>query len=1783
MNSYNLQPARSQPDDQISLAGSASSGYSSGSSSSSSRHTRVHNDVDSWIDFLDVNRIQQPMSVANGGVTSNVLMASLMQQYLPKVEIPVFDGSPLMWVEFIVKFRDVVHNQPHLNDKQRNQQLIQHLRDDAKRAVKEFINDPRGYPLALKRLKYLFGQRPTVARAVLSKVTKGKPVGSKDIKGLSELYYSICDCLITLKQLNYDSDLHSSDTLFQAVQRLPSGLVLKWSERSQVIRKRHEEPSLVHLEEWLKDRVLAQREADLSLQQHVKKREKDERSHIGVQLEDERKCDLCNGSHSFWKCQKYKDMKPTEKMDVVRKLKICFNCFSESHTRQECSSKNRCFHSGCGKKHHTTLHEYYSTEKERNRRRRGKRDGKEKKDDNNEDNAEEEAVLNGLNISVEMFTAEVQMTSSGQSPPETQDEPGAVTRVNFCSTEAPRKTVILLVVAVTIHIDGKCFDTFALLDDGSQSTLLRREFFDKMGVAGRPKQLLEATVKDDPQPVTVDELSMVVSHRDGSNRLNLKSVYVQPADMFNMPSRPRLESNNVKKYPHLKGLEFDAVRAEDINLLIGSNVPKAHLYDAARVGGDDDPVAVKTRFGWTVYGPSTHNYDRDLGVEQCSTMLTDEYFDQAVPCLWDEDETPPIVFTNQLTVSSADESLQNQVEKFWKQEHCGILPPKDVAMSVEDKEAMEKFEKETRLIDNRYEVPMLWAKPDTHLPQNISMATRRFIPLLRKLRANPEFNEKSQAVIKGYFEAKPPQARKMTSAEANKVSPKTWMLPIHPVTNPNKPGKVRLTNDAAAEYGGVSLNKSLLTGPDLLNSLVGVLMRFRVDEVAIAADIEAMFHQVRVSSEDADSLRFLWKEDITSDDPPDVCQMLVHIFGAKSSPTCANYAVQRTARDNREHFDALVLYAALRSFYVDDLLKSVGSEETAIALARQLTEMLKRGGFRLCKFISNRPSVLAELPPEDVSPSSAVKIDAEGENASRALGISWETKADVFKFSAQFDEDSATKRVVLRISSSLFDPLGYLTPFILKAKILLQALWRLNCGWDDEFDGPLKDRWLKWLKNAETLSNMRLNRRYITVGDRRITAVQLHVFCDASEVAYGAVGYVRYCFKDGSYECSLVMAKSRVAPVKTVTLPRLELDAARCGARLARLIVHELDLPIEQVKYWSDSTLTLQYVKNRRHRMKSRVANRVTEILESSDPEDWEHVPGHINPADLLTRGVSKPEKLMTSRWFVGPEFLEKNEDEWPKQQIQELDDGDLEVKRKTLFTGVALIEVGDVKISRISSWRRLLRVAAYVLRFIYLTRTKEEEKRLDNSFSVEEIKDAEQMVLKDVQKSAFQEEIRALQNSKAIANTSQLAGLSPFVDSTGTMRVGGRLRRLQLDPDAKHPIILPRQAQETKLLVEHIHRRNGHVGPEHVLSLVREKYWVIGGRIVTNQVLAKCFFCRVRRAKRQFPYMADLPECRAAVDQPPFSHCGVDLFGPVTIKQGRKELKRWVVLLTCLTVRCVHLEVVNSCETDDFISALRRFTNRRGCPTDMYSDNGSNFKGATNELKEFVSKLDKGAIEEFATDLRIEWHWNPPSAPHMGGAWERLVRSSKEVLCGLVQKKVLTDSQLITFLTEVECILNSRPLTHISENIDDLDALTPNHILLGRHRNWHTITDISESDITSRKKWKQVQALQALFWQRWVKEYLPTLMKRPCWRTQKPNFVEGELVLVQDDDFKRGKWPLGRITKVMPGADDVVRMVEVKMRNATYTRPVSKLYKLEDTGDFVKGGRMLPESSGTK
>ena len=448
---------------------------------------------------------------------------------------------------------------------------------------------------------------------------------------------------------------------------------------------------------------------------------------------------------------------------------------------------------------------------------------------------------------------------------------------------------------------------------------------------------------------------------------------------------------------------------------------------------------------------------------------------------------------------------------------------------------------------------------------------------------------------------------------------------------------------------------------------------------------------------------------------------------------------------------------------------------------------------------------------------------------------------------------------------------------------------------------------------------------------------------------------------------------------------------------------------------------------------------------------------------------------------------------------------------------------------------------------------------------SVSEIEAAEIEVVRLVQNDSFSDEIHTLKSGEAVPLKNKISPLSPFVDSAGMLRVGGRIRNAPIPASAKHQLILPKEHPVTKLLIIHDHRRNAHVGREHVLANLRERYWIVNGRAAVKSALRKCFFCRFRRARQQYPYMADLPLGRMAYEEPPFSHCGVDLFGPITIKQGRKHLKRWVVLYTCLTIRCVHLEVVESPDTDDFINCFRRFTNRRGCPKVVYSDCGSNFKGATNELKEAIELLDRQKIEQYATSQKILWNFNPPCAPHMGGAWERLVRSSKEVLFSLMNNHILTDAQLYTLLTEVENILNRRPLTHVSDDVSDFGVITPNHILLGLHRNWDYACEVDEHEVDSRRKFRQVQAIANQFWTVWRREYLPQLTKRGNWRKHIENVQVGELVVLVDDEQKRGKWPLGRITKVLPSSDDVVRVVEVKTKDGIYTRPVTKLCKLED------------------
>ena len=418
------------------------------------------------------------------------------------------------------------------------------------------------------------------------------------------------------------------------------------------------------------------------------------------------------------------------------------------------------------------------------------------------------------------------------------------------------------------------------------------------------------------------------------------------------------------------------------------------------------------------------------------------------------------------------------------------------------------------------------------------------------------------------------------------------------------------------------------------------------------------------------------------------------------------------------------------------------------------------------------------------------------------------------------------------------------------------------------------------------------------------------------------------------------------------------------------------------------------------------------------------------------------------------------------------------------------------------------------------------------------------------------------------IKKSSTLYRLDPFLDQDGLIRVGGRLSKSQeFSEGFKHPVILPKKSFIVDLIVRDAHKRVAHAGRGITLSELRSQYWILNANSVVRHFISKCVVCRRLRGTIGEQKMADLPKERIT-SSPPFTYSGVDYFGPFYIKQGRKNVKRYGVLFTCLASRAVHIETADSLETDSFINALQRFIARRGPVREIRSDQGTNIVGAERELKKALDELDHNTIQrsvcrDFNADWIIQWKQNPPAASHMGGVWERQIRSVRSILSALMREHghTLEDESFRTLLTEVECIINSRPLTFPSSDPKDLDPLTPNHILTMKSRVvMPPPGNFQKADLYLRKRWKRVQYLSNVFWSRWRKEYVQNLQQRVKWNRPRRNFEKGDLVLIVDDRAPRNDWNMARVVDVHPDSNAQVRSVKVTTATTTLDRPIDKL-----------------------
>lgn len=498
-------------------------------------------------------------------------------------------------------------------------------------------------------------------------------------------------------------------------------------------------------------------------------------------------------------------------------------------------------------------------------------------------------------------------------------------------------------------------------------------------------------------------------------------------------------------------------------------------------------------------------------------------------------------------------------------------------------------------VDGHYEVGLLWKCDNPQLPDNRPLADKSAELHRRCLtkQGNEELAAKYQEVINDYITKG--YAHRLTPEEAARRSSITWYLPHHPLTNPHKPGKLRIVVDAAAEYEGTSLNKNLVQGPDTTNSLIGVLLPFRQGSIGLAADVQSMFHQVRVRKQDQDALRFLWWTN-SYDEPPDVYAMNVHIFGATSSPCVANSTLRRVGYDNANDLNTSVVEAVKKSFYVDDALPSFSDEPSAASLAADLVNILDCGGFHLTKVMSNSKKVLATIPTERRA-TPELDLDLDELPVERALGVHWFVESDELRFENKKLHHPETKRGILSTICSLDDPLGFAAPVTLTARSLIQDLWKAKIDWDQLLDDHFLDRWRSWNSQLPSLSELRIPRNYfLPETEFSKCQMQLHIFSDASEIGYGASSYLQARYPDSTIHCSFVMGKVRNAPVKFTSIPRLELRAAVLSTRINKTLSEELDLNIQGTTYWTDSEIVLHYLKNGKRRFQTLVANRVVVV-----------------------------------------------------------------------------------------------------------------------------------------------------------------------------------------------------------------------------------------------------------------------------------------------------------------------------------------------------------------------------------------------------------------------------------------------------------------------------------------------------------------------------------------------------------------------------------------------------------
>ena len=1285
--------------------------------------------------------------------------------------------------------------------------------------------------------------------------------------------------------------------------------------------------------------------------------------------------------------------------------------------------------------------------------------------------------------------------------------------------------ISLRTIPIIVENNGKKIEINALLDDASTLSYISEDVANELELSGKYETRKIGVIGGQVAEMRCRPVLLQIISSDGNLKTRVNALAVKEVT-------GNLTAINWKKqkneWKHLRTIPFPTSgKRQLVDMLIGSDYIELHKSLQEIIGQPGQPIARLTPLGWTCVGnigEKTH--------QSFQTHFVSSYF--------------------------GNSELDQRLQRFWELDEMTTI---ESSMSTEDSRLLEESKEKITREHNRYSITIPWNDIREQLQFYPEMARQRLFTLCTRLRKDEQLAKEYEEIINDY--QKKDYIRKVPEAEYEQTN---WLLPHFPVIRQNKETtKVRIVFDAAAKIQGRCLNDAIKCGPKLQGDLVKILLRFRRSSVAMVCDISEMYLQIQVRKEDRSWLRFLWK---AREGNEEMFEFKRIVFGLNASP----FLAQLVARENSEKFKEIFPRAVEiihKSTYMDDCLDSVASEHEALELQKQLVQIWAEAGMSAKKWLSNNTQINKMIPEDERSSQLQIKDDKDIKV--KTLGICWEAIPDVFTFTVkEMTDDILTKRRFLSIIAQIFDPLGLIAPVVVAAKIMMQQLWIKGLKWDDKIEDELGQKMRAWIVNCQDLKELRIPRCLNPTNDDEM---ELHIFVDASSEAYGAVAYIR----SGNPErrtVRIVAAKSKVTPIKSRSVPRLELMAACVGVALTETITKTLNIELQNAIFWSDSQDVLWWITQPGKCFKTFVAHRVGTIQEKTKTSQWRYISTKDNPADLLSRGTSARNCTENSLWWQGPQFLLNEESEWPKSKInQKIKKDENQEKKEQNKNFLSIYEprkaLEDINPKQYSSFQRLTRIKAWTQRFIENTR-KNILERSKGELKVEELQNAERYLIKQDQQIEFAEENKNLQQGRPIKYNSKILKLKPRLDAEGLMRADTRLIHADfLAMETKYPLILSAKSWLTRLIVRQEHQDGKHyAGTQHISNNLRKRYWIPKLRRLIQDEERKCGKCRKAKAVGMTAIMAPLPSFRLNKPFRVFSKVGVDFAGPFFTKQGRgkAQLRRYACIFTCLQIRAVHIEMATGLDVDSFMMAFKRFISRRGKPDIVISDNGTSFVGAANDILE-IEKANYQIQRKLAND-KIQWIFNPPSAPHFGGIYESLIKSMKRAMSRILSGADVNDEELTTVLIEVEHLLNTRPIS-IKNDTDpeDRQALTPNHFII-------SIVE-GNDQFTSRKektqcRWRRVQELSNQLWKRWMEEVVPNWAIRQKWLEQREPIKEGDVVWILDRKNPRGTWPLGKVEKCFPGTDTTTRVVQLSSEGRTCLRAINRLCKISGCQETV-------------